>query len=347
MGATSSANANAKLGAAEYAQAGPGGNAMQNSGTGAATKTKKGKRLTRDSVELTLLGLPTAIWFILFAYLPMFGTIIAFKNYKPVGENFIDSLLKSSWVGLNNFKFLLLTPDALIVLRNTLLYNVVFIVVGMAFSVTLAVLISQLYSRVLARVCQTMMFLPHFLSWVVISYFTFSFFSQDKGLFNQIVKSMGGEAIDWYSKVSYWPVILLVVNLWKGMGYSMVVYLATITSMDQSLYEAAAIDGANKRQQAFRITLPLLRPIMIILFILSLGRIFSSDFGLFYFVPRDSGPLYDVTQTIDIYVYFALMKRNNIGFGSAAALMQSAFGLVTIMGANLIVKKLNPDYSLF
>lgn len=305
-------------------------------------------RFRKDDTELTLLALPTSVWYILFSYLPMFGIIVAFKRFKPLPKtNYIISLLKSEFVGIDNFKFLFATPDAWIMFRNTLLYNAVFIILGVLIPVTLAILISQLRSKVMAKVYQTSIFLPYFLSWVVVSYFVFSFLSVDKGLANSILKLIGRDPVQWYMESKYWPYFLIFLNVWKGMGYGMVIYLASITGIDTTLYEAAIIDGANRKQQVRYITLPMLQPVIIILFILSVGRIFSSDFGLFYRVPRNSGPLVDVTQTIDVYVYKALMGMNNIGFSSAAAFLQSIFGLVTILSANFIVKKIDPESGLF
>lgn len=309
---------------------------------------KEKYRFKKEDIELLLLALPTIAWYILFCYLPMFGIIIAFKRFRPLpNAGFIKSLIKSEFVGFDNFKFLFATPDAWIMLRNTLAYNAVFIVLGIVVPVTLAIMISQLYSQRLAKVCQTAMFLPHFLSWVVVSYFVFAFLSSDKGLFNQFLVSLSKAPINWYAQPQYWPYILIFLNLWKGVGYGMVVYLAGISGIDVSLYEAAIIDGATKWQQVKNITLPMLKPLIIIMFILSVGHIFTTDFGLFYNVPRNSGPLIDVTQTIDVYVYKALMGMNNIGFSSAAAFLQSIFGFVTIVIANWIVRKIDPESSLF
>jgi putative aldouronate transport system permease protein len=308
---------------------------------------KAKRRFGSDNLELALLGFPVVIWLLLFSYLPMFGIVIAFKRYRPVGKNFIDSLIKSEWMGLDNFRFLVKTPDALTVFRNTVLYNVVFIVTGIVLSVTLAIMISLLHSKKVAKVSQTLMFLPHFLSWVVVSYFVFAFLSADKGPVNQMLRSFGKSNVQWYMRENAWPFFLVFIYLWKSMGYSMVVYLASITGIDGSLYEAAAIDGASKNQQIRHITLPMLIPIITIMFILAVGRIFSSDFGLFYFVPKQSGPLYNVTQTLDVYVYNALMRQNNIGFAAGASVTQSIVGLITIVSANLVVRKLNPENSLF
>jgi putative aldouronate transport system permease protein len=304
--------------------------------------------LSSDDLELSVLALPTLVWYILFAYLPMFGIIIAFVRYRPIrGTNFVISLLRSEFVGLNNFRFLFGTPDAAIVFRNTLGYNIVFIVLGIVVPVTLAIMMSQLHSKKLAKVCQTAIFLPYFLSWVVVSYFGMAFLSVNKGLVNQTLVSMGQDAVQWYMSPQYWPYILIGVNLWKNVGYGMVLYLASITGIDATLYEAAVVDGASKWQQVKHITLPMLKPMMIILFILSVGGIFYSDFGLFYILPRDQGALANVTQTIDVYVYKALMRMNNIGFASAATFVQSVFGFITIYAANAIVKKVDAERGLF
>jgi putative aldouronate transport system permease protein len=305
-------------------------------------------RATKDDLELILLAIPASVWFLLFSYLPMFGIIVAFKRYRPLPRsNFLTSLLKSEFVGINNFKFLFATPDALVMFRNTLLYNIIFIALGIVVPVALAIMISQLWNKRTAKVYQTSIFLPYFLSWVVVSYFVFSFLSVDKGLINSTLKILGKETVQWYMEPRYWPYFLIFLNVWKGVGYGMVVYLASISGIDASLYEAAIIDGATKWQQVKHITIPMLKPIIIILFILSVGRIFSSDFGLFYQVPRNSGPLVNVTQTIDVYVYKALMGMNNIGFSSAAAFLQSIFGLITILSANSIVRRIDPESSLF
>ncbi|MDD4368275.1 MAG: ABC transporter permease subunit [Oscillospiraceae bacterium] len=310
--------------------------------------SRKKKLFTRDDGELTLLSLPTIIWFVLFSYLPMFGIVIAFKNYRMIpGEGFLSSLIQSDWVGFKNFRFMFLTADAWIMVRNTLLYNFAFIVIEMFLPVTLAILMSQLISDRLRKISQTAMFLPHFLSWVVVAYFVFSFLSYDKGIANQILISLGTEPVNWYAEGKYWPYILVFLNTWKTVGYSMVIYLASIAGIDHSFYEAAVIDGATKWQQARSVTLPQLKPVIVILLILAMGRIFNSDFGLFYQATRASGQITDYRQTIDTYVYTALMKLNNIGFSSAASALQSVVGCVMITLANFVVRKIDPDSSLF
>jgi len=315
---------------------------------GIVARLKEFVRSHLDDVELSILALPTLIWYVLFAYLPMFGIVIAFVRCKPIpGKNFLVSLFRSEFVGLHNFKYLFASPDAGIVFRNTLLYNVIFIVLGVVIPITLAIMMSQLYWQRLAKVCQTAIFLPYFLSWVVVSYFAMAFLSVDKGLVNRILVSLGGGPVQWYMSPQYWPYILVGANMWKNVGYGMVIYLASIANIDTTLYEAAIVDGATKWQQVKYITLPMLKPMAIILFILSLGGIFHSDFGLFYILPRNSGPLVNVTQTIDVYVYKALMQMNNIGFASAAAFLQSIFGFIAISTANHIVRKLDPERALF
>ena len=310
---------------------------------------RKRQRFTWDDFELTLLSLPTVIWFIAFCYIPLFGIVFAFKNYKVNrGKGFIYSLfVNSKWVGLKNFKFLFLSSDIGNIFRNTLCYNFVFICIGVTLPVALAMMITQLRSKKLAKVCQTAVFMPHFLSWVVISYFVYAFLATDQGLLNSIVTAFGGERIRWYQEKTYWPYFLVFINTWKTFGYSMVVYMATITGIDQSLYESAVIDGATKWQQCKGITLPMLRPVISIMFILNVGSIFSTDFGLFYKVTRDSGTIIDVTQTLDVYVYKATMESNNYGHSAAASLLQNTLGCIMLIAANLVVKKIDPDSGLF
>ncbi|MEG0570317.1 MAG: ABC transporter permease subunit [Oscillospiraceae bacterium] len=296
-----------------------------------------------------ILSLPTVIWYIVFSFIPMFGVIIAFKNYRLGDKGFIGDILNSEWSGLENFKFLFSTKDPIRAIINTLLYNSAFIVLGIIIPVALAIMITHLYNQKLAKSCQTAMFLPHFLSWVVASYFLFAFLSPDKGLVNNMLTGLGLEPIAWYSSAGtkYWPFILIIMNIWKTTGYGMVVYLASITGIDTTYYEAAVIDGATKWQQIKHITIPIIKPVIIIMFIMAVGRIFNSDFGLFYQVPKNSGALMNATLTIDVYVYNALMRLNDFGMSSAAALFQSVCGFVTIMIANSIVRKVDKENAFF
>jgi len=313
-----------------------------------AQKNPRKKRWRRDDTELTLLALPTIIWYILFSFLPMFGVIIAFKNYKIfIGHNFFYNLYHSDWAGLDNFEFLIKSNDLYILLRNTICYNLLFIALGILIPVTLAIMISLIYSKRKSKVYQTMMFFPHFMSWVVISYFVFAFLSMDKGVLNGILHVFGKESIQWYMESKYWPYILTFMQVWKTMGYSMVVYLASITGIDVTLYEAAVIDGATKWQQVKFITLPCLKTIVIMMFILNVGRIFYSDFGLFYQIPRGvTGSLYNTVTTLDTYVFNALQQSNPIGMTAAATFFQSVACCITILAANWIVKKLDRDNAI-
>lgn len=307
-------------------------------------KKRTGKRWSKDDIELTLLALPTTVWYLLFAFLPMFGIIIAFKAFK-INGNFISSLFSSRWVGFENFKFMFTSNDAWIVLRNTLGYNIVFIVLGIVIPVALALMISQLHSRRMAKVYQTAMFMPYFLSWIVVSAVLWAFLCYDKGIVNTFLQNKGSDPVNWYMSKQYWPFILVFLNLWKGLGYGMVVYLATITGIDPSYYEAAVIDGATKWQQMKYITLPMMRTVVAIMFILSVGRIFYSDFGLFYQVPRDSNSLFTVTYTLDVMVYKSL-KSATVGMASAAAFFQSVMGCITTLVANAVVKRIDPDSAM-
>lgn len=316
--------------------------------TKAATKPGHKHRWTRDDLELGLLGFPTFVWYALFSYLPMFGLMIAFKQYKIFPkQSFLSNLLQSPWVGFDNFKFFIDNNTFGMLLRNTILYNLVFIVLNIVIPVALAMMINELYSKRRSKVYQTMMFFPHFLSWVVVSYFVYAFLSPDKGLANKIVMGLGGKKILWYSSPQYWPFILVFMNLWKGTGYNMVVYLASITGIDQSLYEAAMLDGASKWQQAKYITLPMMKTILVVLFIMNVGKIFYSDFGLFWQVTQGiPNSLHKVASTFDTFVYSALQGSTPIGRTAAASMFQSVCCCATILLANFVVSKVDPDSAI-
>ena len=314
----------------------------------APTVVKRRNKWTRDDTELTLLALPTTVWFLLFCYLPMFGIILSFKDYKIVQDsNFLVSLIKSEWVGFENFRYFFGLRDFPMILRNTVCYNLVFIVLDIVLPVGLAIMISNIYSKRMSKVYQTLMFMPHFMSWVVVAYFVYAFLVTDKGLANALIKMLGGKPINWYFEAKYWPAILIFMHVWKGIGYSMVVYLASITGIDTSLYEAAVLDGASKWQQARYITLPSLQPIIIMMFILAVGRIFSSDFGLFFQVTRGAGqPLTPVVATFDVKIYQMVTTSTKLGQNAAASMFQSVIGCITILTANAIVRKVDKSSAL-
>ncbi|AQR76329.1 ABC transporter permease subunit [Paenibacillus larvae] len=304
------------------------------------------KKLNKNKVLLFMI-LPGALWFLIFSYLPILGTVIAFKDYKIHRDGFFASVFNSEWVGLDNFKFLFATDDAWVITRNTLVYNFIFIIVGLICTVGLAIALSELINKKLAKVYQTGMFMPYFLSWVIIGYFTFSFLSVDKGVINQIIIWFGGDPVQWYSESKWWPYILTFMNLWKGTGYGSVVYLAAIVGIDKSYYEAAMIDGASKWQQIKHITLPAIKPLMIMLTILAAARIFYADFGLFYQIPRDSGALYSVTNVIDTYVYRGMTAMGELGMSTAVGLYQSIIGFILVISSNWVIRKIDKDNAIF
>lgn len=318
-------------------------------------KKKKRGKIRVDDLQLFALSLPTTIWYLLFCYIPMFGILIAFKKYKVApGKGFLWSLIHNSpWCGLDNFKFLFSSnmKTTIAMFRNTVGYNIVFIVLNIVIPVALAILISHLYSKRLAKVCQTAIFLPHFLSWVVVGYFVYAFLATNEGLVNNVLISMGINPIRWYQKeaIGYWPFILVFLNVWKNMGYNMIVYMASINGIDGSLYEAAVIDGASKHQQTRYITLPLLKPVIIIMFIMAVGRIFNSDFGLFYRTTRNSSGLYNAFVTLDVYVYNSLFKSTipTYGYASAAGFIQSVLGCLTLLASNAVVSKVDKENAFF
>ncbi len=289
------------------------------------------------------MALPGAIYLLINNYIPMYGIIIAFKKL-----NFQKGIWGSDWNGFENFRFLFATKDAWTITRNTLAYNIVFFIVGTFFAITLAILINEIRNKHASKIYQSLVLLPFLMSWVVISYLAFAFLSGEVGLLNKtVLQIFGKDAVNWYQEPKYWPFILVFVNTWKTIGYSMIIYLSSVVGISPDYYEAAKLDGANKWQQIKKITLPLLKPTIITLLILSLGQIFRSDFGLFYQIPRNSGPLFPVTRTLDVYVYQALMKNSDYAMASAASVYQSFVGFALIIIANKIIKKYNPNSALF
>lgn len=292
---------------------------------------------------LYLMLVPGIILLICMKYLPMFGVAIAFKEI-----NYADGVFGSPWVGFNNFKFLFNTSDIWVATRNTFLYNLAFIVIGTVIAVAFAIALSEITNRYMAKVYQSLLFFPYFLSMVVIAYMVLAFLGMENGFLNNSLFSLIGlDKINFYSDSKYWPVILTFVHIWRNLGYSVIIYLAAILGISPELYEAAAIDGANKSKQIFYITLPLLKPVIIILVIMAIGRIFNSDFGLFYNVPMNSGALFSTTQVIDTYVYRAMMKLGDVGMASASALYQSVVGFVLVITTNYIIRKIDAENALF
>lgn len=305
------------------------------------------KGVKRKDLCLLLMVLPGALWFIIFRYIPMGGVLIAFKDFIVHRGGFISSFINSDWVGLENFKFLFMTEDAWIITRNTIGYNVLWLLINLVIAVAFAIGLNEIGSRKLSKVYQTGMIFPFFLSWVVANYFLYGFLSTDKGVVNNLLQMMGMQKISWYSEVKYWPFILTLMNIWKGVGYNAVFYLAAICGIDSTYYEAAMIDGGTKWQQIKYITLPMLSPIIIILNIMAIGRIFYADFGLFYVVTRESGALFPATNVIDTFVYRSFRKLGDVGMSSAAGLYQSVVGFILVLVSNKIVKKIDAEKAVF
>lgn len=291
---------------------------------------------------LLLMLLPAVLYTLLFSYLPMVGTLMAFKDY-----NYADGIFHSPWCGFRNFKFFFSSGQALKITLNTLGYNLLFIAVGTVLQVTVAILLSELKGNWFKKTAQSMMFLPYFISWVIVSVIAYNLLSYDSGMINSFLSKCGMEKISFYEDARFWPAILAFFNVWKGVGYGSVMYLAAIMGIDTSMYEAAEIDGANVFQRIIRITLPCLAPTLITLFLLSLGGIFRGNFDMFYNLIGNNGILYDATDVIDTFTFRALISSNDFGMASASGLYQSAFCFLTVVAVNKLVKKYNDNYALF
>jgi putative aldouronate transport system permease protein len=272
----------------------------------------------------------------------MFGIIIAFKDYR-----FNLGIFGSEWVGFENFRFLFGTDAAWRITRNTIVMNLIFITVNTTASLVVAILLNEVFKSRMTKYYQTLLFFPYFISWVVASYFVFGLLNASNGLVNQFITGLGMDTITWYREPEYWPAILTLAHLWNGLGFGSIVYLAGILGISPELYEAAKIDGASKLQQIRFITLPNLLPLIIILTLLAIGKIFNADFGLFYFLPRDTPMLYSTTDVIDTFVYRALVELGNISMAAAAGFYQSIVGFILVIVANWAVRRYNSDYSLF
>lgn len=291
---------------------------------------------------MLILVAPAVIILFVFNYIPMAGIMIAFKDFKANLGFF-----KSPWVGFKNFDFFFSSQDAWRITRNTLGYNSVFIILGLIISVTFALMLNEIKSRKVLKFYQTIFFFPYFLSWVVVGYALYAFLNMENGVLNTALRWFGLEGKSWYTKYQYWPWILISVNLWKTIGYFSVIYYAGLMGIDKQLFEAARIDGANKIQIIMKISIPMIFPLIVLLVILQIGRIFYADFGLFYYLPRNIGILYGTTDVIDTYVFRALRVTGNIGMASAANFYQSIMGFCLVLFSNLVVKKINSDYALF
>ena len=315
---------------------------MKNPKADSNTKRDPKKKLKKSDITLTGMALPPALFIFVFSYLPIFGLIIAFKDFKVT-----KGIFGSEWVGFKNFEFFFKSNDAWIILRNTLGMNLLFIFLTLVVSVGIALLLNEIRSRVLTKVMQTIMFVPYILSWVVVSFMLYAFLTHNYGIFNTLFQKWGFDPVAWYGESKYWPFILSFMFVWKNAGYNSIIYYASIMGIDESYYEAAALDGANRRQATWYITIPLLKRIIICMLILQLGKVMYSDFGLFYQLPRDMGALFSTTQVLDTYTYRALRVTGNISVGAAVSCFQAIVGFFFILTANRIVKKIEPDMAMF
>ncbi len=294
-------------------------------------------------LPLYLMFLPGGLYLFINNYIPMAGIIVAFKQY-----NARKGIWASPWTGLKNFEFLFSTPDAFTITRNTILYNVAFIVINTVLGIIIAIFICDCVSDKLKKLYQSAILFPYLMSAVILGYIVFAFLSQSTGIVNNsILPALGINPVDWYSQPKYWPFILIVANTWKGIGYGCLIYISAINGIDPSLYEAAELDSATRWQKIKYITLPFLQPTIITLTLMSVGRIFYSDFGLFYQVPRNSGLLFSTTNVIDTYVYRGLMQSGNVGMSAAAGFYQSVVGFIIVLTANAIVRRFSKENAMF
>ena len=309
----------------------------------AEVKKGKKKNALKEYWPLYLMMLPALLYLLINNYIPMAGMVIAFKKL-----NFAKGIWASPWAGLKNFKFLFASKDAWIITRNTLLYNVAFILVNMVIGIAIAILITEVKNIKLKKIYQSAILLPFLMSMVILSYIVYALLSAENGLVNNsILPLFHIDPIQWYQKPKYWPAVLIIANCWKGVGYGCLIYIASLIGIAPSFYEAARLDGASKWQEITKITLPSLVPTIITLLLLSIGRIFYSDFGLFYQVPMNSGVLFPTTNVIDTYVYRALIEQGNISMSSAAGVYQSLVGFCVVMLSNWIVRRVDKDQALF
>ena len=305
-----------------------------------AKKKKSGINRSRI-LQLYSIGLIPMLIVVITKYVPMFGIIVGFKQYR-----YDKGIFGSDWVGFQNFEFFFKSSDFTRITSNTLIMNFIFIALNLVTSVGLALLMYELISRLKTKIYMTILITPHFLSWVVVSYMAYAFLEPSYGIVNNLIESMGGDRISWYTEPSYWPVILAIFYVWKNVGYNSIVYYAALMGIDESLIEAAKIDGANKWQCTRHIIIPCLLPLIVIMTILAIGGIFHSDFGLFYQIPRNVGKLYETTDVIDTYVFRTMRVVGDMGTSSAVGLVQSIVGLILVLTTNKISKMIDNDFGL-
>jgi len=294
-----------------------------------------------------LVALPALAFVIVFSYASYPYIAIAFQRFNYLNSGIISIFTRGEWVGLKNFRFFFASQNAALVTFNTLYLNLLFIISGTLVSVVLALLLNELRSPRYAKITQSIMLFPNYISWIVVSYILLSLFSNEYGIVNRIAVKLGLEAKNWYIDSSVWPGIITLVRLWKGAGMTAVIYLAAITGIDGSLHEAAAIDGANRFQIISKITLPMILPTIIIMTLLAMGKIMYGDFGMIYALVGDNGTLYKTTDIIDTYVFRSLRQIGDPSQAMAISLFQSVIGFVMVFGSNYLVRKIYPDGALY
>ncbi|MEK8128026.1 ABC transporter permease subunit [Paenibacillus filicis] len=291
---------------------------------------------------LFMLTLPMVLFIFVFKYVPMFGAVVAFKKFQ-----FNKGIWGSDWIGFSNFRFLLDSPDLWRIVRNTLAYNSTFILLNLAGALLVALLLYEITSRKLLKMYQTVMFFPHFLSWVVVAYMAYAFLNPRSGMLNRLLEWAGYAPLDYYNLADPWVFIFPLAQLWKEIGMGAIIYYAALMGVDPTYYEAAKIDGANKLQMLVHVSLPFLYPVMTILTILAIGQILEADFGLFYQLPMNSTTVYATTDVIDTYIFRALTVNGDIGMSAATGLIKSCVGFVLVVGTNALVRRMNSDHALF
>ena len=294
-----------------------------------------------SNVPFWVLAFPGILLLVCFRLLPIFGLILPFKNYTAD-----KGILFSDWAGFKNFEYLFKSRDVLMATRNTILYNAAFIISGIVIGVIIALFLYELTAKS-GKVYQTVLFLPYFISWVVVAYIVKALLDVDNGVVNQIIEKLGGEAINWYGEKSVWPGIIIVSNIWKNVGNNVIMYYAALIGISPDFYEAAKMDGAGKLKQMWYISIPMIKNVIIVLFIINIGKVMYADFGLFYNVPMNSSILYETTDVLDTYVYRALINLGDIGMSSAAAFYQSVIGFLLVIASNFIVKKFDSESGIF
>lgn len=307
------------------------------------TKVKNRMIIFKRYFPLFIMMVPGIVYLLINNYLPMAGLVIAFKDI-----NYSVGIFASDWIGFKNFEYLFSTRDAFVITRNTILYNAVFIIINTTIAIIVAIMLNEIKNKLAKSFYQSVILLPFLISMVIVSYLGFAFLSVDVGYLNKtLLPMLGLEEISWYFENKYWPYILTFIHAWKGVGFLCVIYLAAIIGIDQEYYEAATLDGASKLQQIWHITIPSIMPVIVMMTLLAIGRIFYSDFGLFYQVPMNSGAIYDTTNVIDTYVYRGLMQLGDIGMSAAAGLYQSIVGFILVLLSNWLVRRKNKDNALF